>query len=505
MVLQLLLQPLIGLADAPLASRSYTYDLWRDVVPCPDPYTLSLRKTGQDLGVGELNNLNDLFLCPDGTIYIAVSGVEEKDNFILHLDGQLNLLSCLRGYTDYAGAFVPFKRPMGVFFNTDNTLYVADALSKQIIQMDEGGHAIRILQAPTKESSQGLVDEAFTARYTPAHLVVDPTGRTHVVAVNVNEGIVEFDQNGIFTGFLAAGKVQYNAMELFWRRISTDEQLKRMNDFVPVEYNNIALDEEGFLFVTLAPSDLAQVEAELQGGAGTEQGALVRRLNMLGADILDRNGYGPPSGDMDIFDVSPDAGYTGVSKIVDVACGDNGSFALLDNNRKHIFVYNEEGYLLYAFSGPDVTAGGLRTPSSIDMRGEWLYVLDAGANAILAFRQTAFGRAVNQALAAEKAGEFEASQAQWQRVMQMHGGYDLAWRGLGKAAYQQKDYAAALSYFEACGDQGWYSKAYLQLRKAFIAQYTAPFLGVMLGLAALALCWKILSHLHRKRKAVSKP
>ena len=60
--------------------------------------------------------------------------------------------------------------------------------------------------------------------------------------------------------------------------------------------------------------------------------------------------------------------YTGVSKIVDVACGDNGSFALLDNNRKHIFVYNEEGYLLYAFSGPDVTAGGLRTPSSIDMR-----------------------------------------------------------------------------------------------------------------------------------------
>ena len=161
MALQLLLLPLIGLADAPLASRSYTYDLWRDVVPCPDPYTLSLRKTGQDLGVGELNNLNDLFLCPDGTMYIAVSGVEEKDNFILHLDGQLNLLSCLRGYTDQAGAFVPFKRPMGVFFNTDNTLYVADALSKQIIQMDEGGHAIRILQAPTKESSQGLVDEAY--------------------------------------------------------------------------------------------------------------------------------------------------------------------------------------------------------------------------------------------------------------------------------------------------------------------------------------------------------
>ena len=501
--LMLLLSAVPGYAQAPLASRSYTYDLWQQTMICPDPYTLDIRKTGHDLGVGELNNLNDIFLCRDGTLYVAVSGVEKEDNFILHLDGQLNLISCLQGYTDEAGNFTAFSRPAGVFCNTDGTLYIADALKKNILHMDEKGNLIRLIPAPTHASSQGLVDDAFTKRYTPSRLVVDPTGRIHVVAVNVNEGIVEFDQEGKFTGFLAAGKVQYNAMELFWRRISTDQQLKRMNDFVPVEYNNIALDEEGFLFVTLAPSDLAQVEAELRGAAPDEKGALVRRLNMLGSDILDRDGYGPPSGDYDVFDVSADATYTGVSKIVDVACGENGTYALLDNNRKHIFVYNNEGYLLYAFSGPDVTAGGVRTPSSIEMGGGYLYVLDAGSNAILAFRLSAFGKAVNDALSAENAGEFTLAGEKWQQVLDMSGGYDLAYRGLGKTAYQQKDYKTALAHFEACGDGAWYSKAYMQLRKDFIARYTAPFLAAAIGLAAVIAAVKISRRIRKKRKAVA--
>ena len=41
-------------------------------------------------------------------------------------------------------------------------------------------------------------------RYRPSKLVVDSSGRIHVVAINVNEGIVEFDPDGKFEGFLAA-------------------------------------------------------------------------------------------------------------------------------------------------------------------------------------------------------------------------------------------------------------------------------------------------------------
>ena len=81
-------------------------------------------------------------------------------------------------------------------------------------------------------------------RYRPSKLVVDSSGRIHVVAINVNEGIVEFDPDGKFEGFLAAGKVTANPIEVIWKKLSPQAQLERMSNFVPIEYNNVSLDDE---------------------------------------------------------------------------------------------------------------------------------------------------------------------------------------------------------------------------------------------------------------------
>lgn len=85
-----------------------------------------------------------------------------------------------------------------------------------------------------------------------------------------------------FEGFLAAGKVNANPIEVIWKKLSTQAQLDRMSDFVPIEYNNVSLDDEDFIFATSAAIDSKVVVSELRSGRGTEQGALVRRLNMLG-------------------------------------------------------------------------------------------------------------------------------------------------------------------------------------------------------------------------------
>lgn len=188
---------------------------------------------------------------------------------------------------------------MGLFVDTDGDIYICDGKTKEVLHLDAQFQEKRIIPAPDAENSS-IINAEFTERYRPSKLAVDPTGRIHVVAININEGIVEFEPDGTFTGFLAAGKVKYSTIELLWRRFSTEEQRARMQDFVPVEYNNIELDGDGYLFATLAAMDenavlgdiQASISSGVDAGGSSDQGMVVRRINYRGSDILDRNGYG---------------------------------------------------------------------------------------------------------------------------------------------------------------------------------------------------------------------
>ncbi len=70
----------------------------------------------------------------------------------------------------------------------------------------------------------------------------------------------------------------------------------------------------------MASIDSSVVIQEIVTRTGSEQGALVRRLNMLGQDILRRKGFGPPVGDLAVDETvdNMDAGYPGISHIADV-------------------------------------------------------------------------------------------------------------------------------------------------------------------------------------------
>ena len=46
-----------------LPYRSYTYDYWGEAVPSPPPYLPSRVVDGSSLGVGELNEPRDLYVC----------------------------------------------------------------------------------------------------------------------------------------------------------------------------------------------------------------------------------------------------------------------------------------------------------------------------------------------------------------------------------------------------------------------------------------------------------
>ena len=483
-----------------LSFRSYTYSRWGDPIACPDPYTVEKVVTGVDLGIGDFKRPNDLFASEDGYLYIAASGDTAADNRIVKLDKELRVVRSWTGYIDADGQEVAFREPLGVFVTPENEIYVADGTTKNIVHMDAEGNLKRLIAAPSHEDS-AIIDADFVERYRPSKLVVDSSGRIHVVAVNVNEGIVEFDPDGEFEGFLAAGKVNANPIEVLWKKFSTQAQLDRMADFVPIEYNNISLDDEDFLFVTSSAIDEKVVVAELGSDNGSQEGALVRRLNMLGEDILRRKGFGPPSGDQEIIQDTDkvDSPYTGISRFVDVANGPDGTYTVLDSNRCRLFTYDSEGYLLYAFGGPDVTAGGFRTPSALVQLDDCLYVLDSNTRAITMFRQTAFGRTVASAIAWQESGDYRKSAEEWSRVLQDNANYDMAYTGLGKAAYRNGEYEEAMELFKLGNNVDWYSRSYKEYRKAVVAKWFAPTSVAAVLAVGLLVIMKI-RKLRRKRR-----
>ena len=488
--------PASGAETPPSAFTSYTYNYWGDPVACPDPYTFQGAYSGLDLGVGNFKNLHDIFIDSEGTIYIAASGDQAGDNRVLLFDQTFTLLRELGGVTDEAGTYIPFQKPMGIFVTAGGELYIADGQAKNIYHCTREGMLIRAIGPPEGD----MIDADFAGRYQPSKLCVDNNGRIHVVAVNVNEGIVEFDKEGRFEGFLAAGKVNPNPLQVIWRRFSSKEQLARMSDFVPIEYNNITLDSENFVMATCAATDEKLVMNEIKSKKGTEQGALVRRLNMLGRDILRRKGFFPPVGEVDVTDIRLDltAGYKGISTIVDVYTEEYGVYTALDSNRGKLFTYDGEGNLLYAFGGPDVTAGGLKTPVSLSGFGGRLFVLDTGTLTVNVYTQTEFSKIIVSAIAKGETGQNDGAAEDWRQVLERNANYDLAYTGLGKAHYMKGDYQEAMRLFKLGDNRDWYSKAYKEHRKTVVAKWFAPAaVGVILFTVGI---WLVFLLRKRKKK-----
>jgi tetratricopeptide (TPR) repeat protein len=309
--------------------------------------------------------------------------------------------------------------------------------------------------------------------------------------------IILLNPSGDFEGFLAAARVNPDPIRLLWKRLATSEQRSRMEDFVPIEYNSVELDEEGFLYATTAAVDADVVIAEVNAGKGSEEGAVVRRLNMLGQDILRRNGYFPQVGDVEDLQ-SKEPFFSGVSKIMDVAAGENGVYYLLDNNRKRVFAYDQDGYLLYAFSGPGQSQGGFHTPTALAVRGGILAVSDRGSNMITVFRRTAYGEAISAAIAAYAAGDYAGSEAAWEQVKSMNANMDMAYAGMGKAAYRSGDYKRAMEYFRTAALKEWYDKAFEEYRRGVLKVWFAP--GV-LAIIGVFLAVKVSKRLRRKKGA----
>ena len=452
------------IAGAADIERSYTYnyDWWGDVQDSPDAYEVTGVYTSVDLGLEKgLNNPNGLYIngsniyvCDTGNnriIEITRTGREsfEVSRIIEEFKGDVEVTT-LSGPTDIA-------------ISEDGNIFIADKGNCRILKLDKDLNYLMQFDIPVDST----LDPEIT--FQPHKIVVDTAERVYCIATGINKGLIKYENDGVFSGFVGATKVTYDFADYLQKKFATQAQREQMVSFVPTEYANIFIDYEGFIYAVAN----GQEEEDLD----SEQAQAVRKLNLMGNDILVRNGEWPIYGDLYWGSAG---GYEGPSQFEDVTCMDNDIYVCLDKNRGRLFGYDDQGKMVFAFGSNGNMDGYFRKPIALDHMGHDLFVLDILDCSITLFTCTEFGETIYNAIELFDEGAYEASGAAWERVMEMDGNYDLAYIGIGRSLLRQKKYREAMDYFELKYDEDNYSKAFKQYRKEWVEDNIVTIVVVLL-------------------------
>lgn len=452
-------------AMAETGTYTYTYDYWGTGRESPDAYRAEAFITGAALGIGDFKEPQGIFVRGD-LIYLCDTGndrivVLKKTGSGFLVEREIRELSGSTSQKTLSG-------PQDIYVMENGDCYICDTKNQRVVHTDESGRVIKEMTRPVDET----VDQ--NSDFLPLKAVTDASGRTFVLVKNHNKGFLEFEKDGTFSGYIGANEVKFDLADYMWKSLATKAQKEQMEQFVPTEYNNLALDADGFLYATTSVFE----EYELKSDAAKP----IRKLNSMGTDILVKNGNYPPIGDLEWGDAG---GVSGASRLVDVTPMENDTYYALDRNRGRIFGYDSQGNLLYAFGGLGNQLGYLRYPAALDHMGSDLLVLDSQTCGITVFGLTQYGKLINQGLEEYLKGDYDQSAAYWREVLMQNGNYDLAYIGIGRSLLRQGEYQAAMDYFELKRDSRNYSKAYKLYRKDWIEAHIGWIFGGILLLIAI--------------------
>lgn len=433
LILLLILASVIGEVNKVSASQvdSYLYDIWDEAIPSPNAYEWEKSVRTYDLGIDEISQISDVFY-QNGLVYITMLGK------VVVTDEDFNTIRVITTFTR-DGSESKVVNPKGIYVTKENEIYITEQDQGEIIHFDKDYNFIRAIGDP-------VISGLGNVKYAPTKVAVDEVGRIYVKAKSVYEGIIELEPSGSFSRFVGANEVNPSFVQRFYRLIATDEQIARMQLWLPTDYSDIALDKDGFLFATVKD---------------TKSRNPVRKLNSSGVDIMNEYDYiRPPLGDYN--------GASTISTLTAVACAEDGRFAVLDTTRSRIFVYSEDAVLAYVVGGSGKREGNLNSPVDIAFMGDKILVADLVSNSIEVFRVTEYGALINEALKYQSQFDYVSAAKYWEQVFEINP-YSLnANIGLGKYHLRTGDYEAAMERFMRVGERESYSMAKEYVREEFL-------------------------------------
>ena len=407
--------------------QTYTYSMEGYALNSPDAYSPVKTVSYKDVGTLSqgFNLPTDLVVDPDGDVYLA----DPENDRVIAMNGMDYSFKYEITTFDNNRYSDSLNNCKGLFVN-DKYLYVCDSDNGRIVVFDKDTGAFeRVIGKPT-----GTLFGASTV-YKPIAVAVDQYNRIFVVSSTNHQGVIVMTDDGVFTGYIGAQKAEYSVMEILLRRFQSAEKRKMTAGNTSVAFNNIAIDSDGFIYVTTDKISESQQQAAITSNAADY--APVKKLNSSGAEIMKRNGFFAPSGEVDVKgSIGAGTGaISGASKIVDVAIGDEGTWSIVDQKRSKIFTYDQNGVLLFAFGDFGTQLGNAENISSIVYQGSNLLVLDKYSFTV--YRRTHYGQLLVDALACENERRYADSIDAWLDVLQYNNNFDSAYIGVGKAYYRQ--------------------------------------------------------------------
>lgn len=441
--------------EASMPYETYSYNWWGEDVAQPHTYLFgeALEPNGT-----KLMNPQDLFI-RDNTIYIA----DTDNSRVIVMDEMGDIKLEISGFTSQTGTD-SFSKPQGIYITEDHHIYVADSGNGRVVELDQNGTYIREIGRPATQ----MLPES--QNYVPTKVVVDYAGRIYVTAYGVNLGLVEFNKEGEFQGFMGATQVSVSPFQYFWKNyFSTDAQKKRMQTIIPTEYNNLYVDSKNFVYATI--SNLK--EEDFLNGADA-----IRRLNPTGTDVLRRLGNNDIIGDLY---KNIDSNSVSWSTFADVYATDYGFYFILDSSGGKVFGYDYDGNSIFIFGSKGTRAGLVQKPVAIDSNSDQsqIYILDSQLNAILKFQITEYGQALLGAMKAHFEGKSEKAAVLWQEVLDRNANSEVAYIGIGKSFLKEGEYKKAMEYFQLGNSRKYYTRAFKFYRKELMQGSFGKIAGVL--------------------------
>lgn len=458
--------------------ENYTYSFYGKPYAEPQAFIPNQTVTGEKSGTTAFNSPKDIFADESGNIYVADTG----NNRIVVLDKEYKFIRAITTF-QYKGKTEKFKNPNGIFVSLSNEIYVADTDNYRIIIFDPSGEVKEIFYKPDAD----LVDEAF--QYMPLKITADKYGRIYVVSRGCTDGLIQLDSDGSFLKYYGAIKTSPNIIDVIWRRFQTKEQLARTTLNVPTVYSNVSIDESNFIYTTVSAS-----------GGVYDPNIMVRRINSMGIDILRRDGFAPPQGDIKTkFDIK--TRQLDNSRFVDVAVRDYGIYGVLDVNMGRIFTYDYYGKLLYVFGAYGEQTGSFGIPEALCFSNNKYLILDSKFNHILIFAETEYAAKIDKATKLQFQRKYDEAQNVWGEILQLTSKSSLVYDGLGRMAIKNQEYNKAMNYFELADNKGYYSEAFGYYRKQLMSTYFGLSLTISILVAiSLYLFWTIYKMVKKRRK-----
>ena len=462
-------------ASAAVPYQTYTYSISGFALYSPDAYvpiqTIDYKYMGLD---HPLTSIKDILTDKEGNLYL----VDSVENEVVVLDKFYKVKFIIKNFVNNHGVPDNFTAPQGIFV-TDDRIFVCDTDANRIVTFEKDtGKFDSIIPQP--ESS--LFTEGST--YKPVAVAVDQYDRLYVVSSTTYQGIIVMTDKGVFTSFIGAQKVVANMWQIMWRRFQTEDQRAQTASFISTEFNNIAINDDGFIYVTTASLSAQKQQAAINAKETSGDNAPVKMLNASGKEIMRRNGFWPPSGEIDVSSLSTDT-ITGPSKVTDVAVGPEQTWTIVDNKRSKTFTYDFDGNLLFAFGNEGTMLGNVSNIQSICYQGDVLMILSSLTNEITTFKRTEYGDALIQALKYQNERQYDDAIDSWIEILKRNSNFDTAYVGIGQSLFRQGEYEEAIEYYKSAYDTKNYSNAYKEMRKEWISKYLFVMLGILIVLIVL--------------------